>query len=170
MIIKYIKKFLKVKVEASGWPKCKEGEDEEEHCQSFINKHKQLYDIDLDRNNIKYNSGLRYISKLCLNNLWGRFALRNRLAKTEIVDDFGRYAEILTDHTVDINQLEEINEETMLITYTKKDEYMVENKASNLPISIYTTAYARIHLYTYMKKVVEAGGILIYCDTGFIFI
>lgn len=164
----YIKKFLKVKVEASGWPKCKEGEDEEQNCQQFINKYKQLYDIDLDRNNIKYNSGLRYISKLCLNNLWGRFALRNRLAKTEIVDDFGRFAEILNDHTVDVNSIDWLNEDTILITYTKKDEYMVENKSSNLPISIYTTAYARIHLYTYMKKVADAGGILIYCDTGLI--
>jgi hypothetical protein len=53
---------------------------------------------------------------------------------------------MLEDPKIDVSTFEQLNAVTMMVTYTIKDEYMVENHASNLPISIWTTAYGRYGL------------------------
>jgi len=73
----------------------------------------------------------------------GRFALRNRLAKTCVIDDPGELLDLLENYQFDVNTISEINADVMLVTYTPKEEYVVENPSSNLCISIFTTAYAR---------------------------
>lgn len=53
-----------MKITASGWPKnCVN----EEQKKAFVEENKQRYGIDLDASEIKYNSGRRYIAKLCNN-------------------------------------------------------------------------------------------------------
>ena len=62
----YIQKFMKIKLESSNYDfKTKDEED------IFKSKTKKSLDIDIDR--FKYNAGLRNISKLCLNSVWGKF-------------------------------------------------------------------------------------------------
>ena len=64
----YVNMFLKIKQEASGYPK---------HCvtdeqkQQYIDEYYQHEGIRLDPNKIEYNSGLRWLAKLMLNSLWG---------------------------------------------------------------------------------------------------
>ena len=82
----YVEEFLKIKLEASGWPKnCQHPDypegtplpdsDDEEILKVKENRRKYLedtfhqYGIRLDTEKIRYNPGLRYIAKLCLNNL-----------------------------------------------------------------------------------------------------
>uniref|UniRef100_A0A183CGF4 DNA-directed DNA polymerase n=1 Tax=Globodera pallida TaxID=36090 RepID=A0A183CGF4_GLOPA len=88
----YLEKFLKMKFEASGYPAAcsEEGITEEEAAarkKAYIDKAWSVCQVRLNPDRIKYNAGLRYVAKLCLNSLWGRFALRNRLTKTEIIDN-----------------------------------------------------------------------------------
>ena len=64
----YVNMFLKIKQEASGYPK---------HCvtdeqkQQYIDDYYEHEGIRLDPNKIVYNSGLRWLAKLMLNSLWG---------------------------------------------------------------------------------------------------
>lgn len=67
-----------------------------------------------------------------MNSLWGRFALRNHLAHSEITDDPARYIEILDDYKIEVTGVEQLNEECIMVTYEPVDEYMVENQSSNL--------------------------------------
>jgi hypothetical protein len=48
-----------------------------------IERNRLEYGIELDPTKVKKNEGLRYISKICLNSLWGRFGLRCNLVKVE---------------------------------------------------------------------------------------
>ena len=65
-----MRKFLKIKIEASGYPKDVVTEEDKD---AFIETYKNKYGIELDKNNIKLNPGMRHIAKLALNSLWGKF-------------------------------------------------------------------------------------------------
>ena len=64
----YVNKFLKIKQEASGYPKeCVTDEQK----QRYIDEYYEHEGIRLDPNKIEYNPGLRSLAKLMLNSLWG---------------------------------------------------------------------------------------------------
>ncbi|CAC5390108.1 unnamed protein product [Mytilus coruscus] len=81
--------FMKYKQEASGCkcdPKyCKNDCKNDKECKTKIQYiiDNTAYDLDIDK--VKYNSGLRFIAKICLNNLWGHFA-HARLKLYELLD------------------------------------------------------------------------------------
>ena len=64
----YVNTFLKIKQEASGYPKdCVT----EEQKQTYIDEYYEHEGIRLDPEKIEYNPGLRSLAKLMLNSLWG---------------------------------------------------------------------------------------------------
>lgn len=73
------------------------------------------------------NPGLRYVAKLCLNSLWGRFALRNRLSKSVLVRNVGELADYLDNDRLELSAPEQLTENYWLITYKEKDMHVVEN-------------------------------------------
>ena len=68
----YVNMYLKIKQEASGYPK---------HCVTDEQKQQYIHDyyehegIRLDPNKIEYNPGLRFLAKLALNSLWGMYIM-----------------------------------------------------------------------------------------------
>ena len=66
----YLKPLLKMKHEASGWPK-KDMTNEEQD--SYIVRIEELDDVRLDKDKISENPGLRTLAKLFLNAAWGKF-------------------------------------------------------------------------------------------------
>ena len=67
MFKNYVRKFLKLKVEASGWP---QDVTTEEQKTDFIKTYREIYEIELKQENMNFNPGLRHIAKLALNSLW----------------------------------------------------------------------------------------------------
>ena len=77
----YVDTFLKMKQEASGYPKdCVTDEQK----QRYIDEYYEHEGIRLDPNKIEYNPGLRSLAKLMLNSLWGRlfFIICNTLVSS----------------------------------------------------------------------------------------
>ncbi|CAC5356971.1 unnamed protein product [Mytilus coruscus] len=80
---------MKYKQEASGCkcdPKyCKPDCENDKECKTKIQYiiDNAAYNLDIDK--VKHNSGLRFIAKICLNNLWGHFA-HARLKLYELLD------------------------------------------------------------------------------------
>jgi hypothetical protein len=70
----YINKFLKMKTEASGFPSHVATEEQKG---TYVTNYYLHEGFQLDINNIKPNSGMKAISKLFLNSLWGRFGLNS---------------------------------------------------------------------------------------------
>ena len=74
----YISRFMKIKLESSKYDfKTKEKET------SFKLKIKKSLDIDIEM--FEFNAGLRSISKLCLNSLWGKFGQRSNMSQTKYI-------------------------------------------------------------------------------------
>ena len=82
----YVDMYLKIKQEASGYPK---------HCvtdeqkQQYIDEYYEHEGIRLDPNKIEYNPGLRMLAKLALNSLWGTLFLLYVIVNT-LVSSVGR--------------------------------------------------------------------------------
>ncbi|CAC5421153.1 unnamed protein product [Mytilus coruscus] len=79
--------FMKYKQEASGCkcdPKyCKPDCENDKECKTKIQYiiDNAAYNLDIDK--VKHNSGLRFIAKICLNNLWGHFGMRDNFTQKE---------------------------------------------------------------------------------------
>ncbi|KAL3089249.1 hypothetical protein niasHS_006970 [Heterodera schachtii] len=154
----YLFKFLKIKEEASGYPsKCLEDgiseEEREQRQQQHIDNCYAKSKVRLEAARIKPNPGLRYIAKLCLNSLWGRFALRNRLTKTEIVDNNADLGKLLNDDKIELSSLDQLADRFWMVCYKTKDEHVVEHDTSNIVIALWTTSAARLHLLESMQQV-----------------
>ncbi|KAH7687835.1 hypothetical protein AAVH_40612, partial [Aphelenchoides avenae] len=146
----YVRQFMKLKIEASGWPEHVTTDAQKEH---FITENERIYGIKLDPQNIRKNKAKRQIAKLCLNSLWGRFSLRNNLAKTLVTEKPDEFCKVAYDDRLNLNAVEMLNEEVAHLTYTHKKDYVEENAASNVFVSLFTTSAARLRLLEYMKKI-----------------
>ena len=76
----YINTFLKIKQEASGYPK---GVTTEEQKQQYIEEYFECEGIQLDPDKIEYNPGLRALAKLMLNSFWGKYYAFKRPLTTQ---------------------------------------------------------------------------------------
>ena len=66
----YIDTFLKIKQEASGYPKDRVTKEQK---QQYVNEYFKVEGIQLDPNKIEHNPGLRALAKLMLNSFWGKY-------------------------------------------------------------------------------------------------
>ncbi|KAH7696057.1 hypothetical protein AAVH_36875, partial [Aphelenchoides avenae] len=165
----YIKEFMKIKVEASGWEKNGVDPDDEEAKQAFIDAYAKQ-GIFIDKEAVKLNPGLRYIAKLCLNSLWGRFAMRSDQDQVELVTDPKRMYELLDSTTKEVMSIVAVNDECLRITWRYKKRFERADSNSNLVVAIFTTSYGRCELYKHMCAVEERmdgppGSKLAYNDT-----
>ena len=80
----YIEKYFILKTEKSDWPRwAKTEEQKNEYLNNFYEQH----GFRLNRYNIEDNLGLKNISKMFLNSLWGKFGQRENMGKTENIND-----------------------------------------------------------------------------------
>ena len=105
------------------------------------------------------NPGLRALAKLCLNSLWGRFAMRTGRLMTEFISDPLLFYKRLNGADIDMHDLYILNDDLVEIVHKRKHEYETENKVTNIFIGIFTTAWARLELYNLMDLV---GGNALY--------
>ena len=159
----YVEKFLKIKQEASGYPDwCKTEDDKSK----YIDDYYKVQNIKLDKAKIKFNKGLRAVSKLCLNSLWGKFGMRNNLPKTEVISCKKRFNKILFSSKYKDHNIFFIDNERVEITY--KDSVLDTTTSgslaniTNIGIASFTTSWARLRLY---KGLDTLGEQALYNDT-----
>ncbi|KAK0409017.1 hypothetical protein QR680_004295 [Steinernema hermaphroditum] len=91
----YIDTYLKVKQEASGYPRwVQTDEDKLKYIDDYFN----AMGIRLDPSKISKNEGLRWIAKLALNSFWGKLGQRADLTQTEYVKDRADLWKLVTTH------------------------------------------------------------------------
>lgn len=156
----YVKTFLKIKQESSGIPEfCKTDED----INNYINEYRLKEGIELDRTNLKRNEGLRYISKLCLNSLWGKFGQNSNLTNYEtLTNNPSKFFELVFSGKYEVQDYSIVSEDTIDISYKKKSPFIKNPKTTNIAIACATTSYARIRLQSVLQHL---GENVIYMDT-----
>ena len=151
----YIRRFMKIKLESSKYDfKTKEEEA------SFKAKIRDSLDINVEK--FEFNAGLRSISKLCLNSLWGKFGQRNNMSQTKYVTEVSEFYEILLDDKLDDINFQFINDNMVQMTYNFKDQFVDNHNSTNIFIACFTTSHARLMLYNKLDYLKEK---VLYFDT-----
>ncbi|KAL3116545.1 hypothetical protein niasHT_009953 [Heterodera trifolii] len=161
----YVSEMMALKIHATGFPSWCESEEQKKE---YIEECWMKFAIKLDKEKMKSEPGKRYIAKLCLNSLWGRFSMRNLLSKAVIDNDESLIHQYTEDKKIELIDLEMMDEDNdvFMLTYKPKEEFVDENKYSNVVISLFTTSMARLYLYEALKKVADTPGCeILYFDT-----
>ena len=155
----YIKKFLKIKQEASGYPDWVETEDDKD---KYIRQYEERQGIKLHKPDIVKNPGLRAIAKLCLNSLWGKFGQRLNLGETKIIDRVDEFEKIVTNPEYENINWIELGNNKMEISYCIKEQFVENDFNTNIAIACFTTSSARLRLYEALDTLGEQ---ILYFDT-----
>ena len=151
----YIRRFMKIKLESSKYDfKTKEEES------NFKARIKDSLDIDIEK--FEFNAGLRSISKLCLNSLWGKFGQKFNMSQTKYVTEVSEFYEILLNDKLDNINFQFINDDMVQMTYNFKDQFVDNSKNTNVYIACFTTSHARLMLYNKLDYLNEK---VLYFDT-----
>jgi hypothetical protein len=67
-----------------------------------------------------------------LNSLWGKFSMRNTLAKSEVITEPSEYFKLLFDYKKEINMILPVTKDIVRIVYKDKKEYVEEHNSSNI--------------------------------------
>jgi len=156
----YIKHFYKIKLMASGVPpKFKTPEEVEQFCRDVS----RIEGIEITPDKLEDNPGLRQLGKLLINSHWGRFGLRRFMKQFEMCTDIRRVRQILNNPENRASLIVPLQENVTLMGYdVAKPEFLEMNGDANIFIAAATTSWARITLYSFLRKL---GDRVVYCDT-----
>ncbi|RWR98783.1 uncharacterized protein B4U79_01445, partial [Dinothrombium tinctorium] len=163
MFKEYIRMWLKIKQESSGWPEWCRSEDDKTR---YIDLYEERMGIKLDQEKIVKNQALRSTAKLMLNVLWGKLGQNPDKTQVELCNDFCPYWKLLTNENLRITSEIEINEKTMLVTYKYSDLNKKGPGNTSFANAALVTAHARIKLYKEIDKIEhDEPGRVLYFDT-----
>ena len=155
----YVNTWLKIKQEASGWPK---DVQTEEQRQAYINKYYEHEGIQLDYNKIEKNPGLRTLAKMMLNSMWGKFGQRLNKTQIQAFDDPQAFHRFLDTDTLDVRHVSVINDDMVEVYYQHQEEDIPVSPNLNIFVAAFTTCHARLKLY---KALEPLGERVLYYDT-----
>ena len=155
----YINTFLRLKQQASGLPEqVKTDQEVDEYVQNYF-----IHEgINLDKNSINKNPGLRSLSKLALNSFYGKFGQRTNMNQTKFVTDIAEMYKLLTDPSIIVTDFHIMNENVIEMEYKNSDDFEPQSFNTNVVIAAFCTSWARLKLWAEMKKL---GSRVVYHDT-----
>lgn len=113
----YVKTFLKIKQEASGWPQNCETEDEK---RVYVEDYLKHEGISLDPRKIEKNPGLRSIAKLCLNSLWGKLGQRSILPSVEFINNPEKFFSLFNNSNKIVISIDLISDDVLKVSHQSK--------------------------------------------------
>ena len=151
----YVKRFMKLKQEMSGWPENCETVSER---RAYIVDYLQRQKIELDYDNVQQNSGKREVAKRLLNSLWGKFAQNPCFDKGEYCTSVEQFNKIVFSSRNVVKDVMFFNEYVCYVVYEEAHpDFITPLKNANVFIGGFTTSQARVHLYRYLHEL--DGGI-----------
>jgi hypothetical protein len=155
----YVKTFYKKKLLSSPLSFTSDAE-----LNDYIDQVLEKEGIDIqDDDEFSPNPGLRQLTKLMLNNLWGRFGMRENLPSSVFVAEFEKLLKLLNDPEIDVTGIRIVTDNILQVISKKTSEdFLVTSKDTNIFIAVTTTAWARIRLYKELDVTKERT---LYCDT-----
>ena len=157
---------MKYKQEASGCKcdskYCKPDCKNDNNCETKIQYIVDNVSYNLDINRVKYNPGLRFIAKICLNSLWGHYGMRDNFPQKEYCFNLDQIINIVFNKKYEDPGVMILDEDTVLTEYKNKQEYSKPNPNVNVYIALFTATHARLKLYELLDILQER---VMYQDT-----
>lgn len=157
----YINTFFKLKQEASGWPN---GCETPEQKQEFLAKFRAKEGISLDASSVEKNEGKRRTYKIGANSFWGKWAQRGNLTQSKICTNADEFWTVLLNENFEITNmfLNPNNLDVVEVLFEEEDCHWSEPLNTNIYIACFTTALARLKLYSVLDLL---GMRVLYYDT-----
>lgn len=148
----YVNVFLKMKIEAEGWPKENMTEKEKQDYIQMI--HDKNPGVWLDPEKIAYNPVMRTIAKLMLNSIWGKFNQRSNMGKTMLLKphEYPIYWAYMTNEEYHTKLSVLIPGKVAEMKYTNTNDHIVMAKNTCITIGAFTTAQGRMMWYRLADK------------------
>ena len=159
LFTEYVNKFLKMKTEATGFPDHIKSNDQKE---KFINDYFNNEGIQLDSDNMKPNPGMKAISKLFLNSLWGRFGLNSNKTQHKLLTNASELFELFLNDQYVVQDVNFLNENVAQAFFSKNNDMHEGTYDTNVVIAAFVTCYARLKLLDLITKL---GKRCLYYDT-----
>ena len=157
----YVNTWLKIKQQSSGWPS-HVGEDSQEQQQQYLDQYEAEEGIQLDPEKMVKNPGLRTLSKMMLNSMWGKFGQRSNKTQVKEFDDPKKFSAFHESDKVDIRYVSVLTEDRVEIHYKHQVEDDPVSPNLNIFVAAFTTCWARLRLYSTLDLLQER---VIYMDT-----
>jgi len=145
-----VRKFLKIKLETSEYT-CSE-EEYREKARKF----------GIELGELKKNPGLRFIAKICLNSLWGKFGQNPKVRHSEYIDNLRDFYRVVVNDKIEQISFSFLNDDMVYASYETKDEFLKIDYKTNIHIACFTSSWARLRLYDMLEKLDRN---VCYCDT-----
>ena len=148
----YIDEFFKQKVMCSGFPSdCVSDEDKKAYVQRLCTDE----GIEMRVEDICDSARARSVAKLCCNSMWGKMAQRENMGTSEIVTEPDKFFKLLADPEIEVTGFLPVNDEVLYVRWCCTDEVARSSSNTNVVMAAYTTAQARIILYSYLAPLNE---------------
>jgi hypothetical protein len=82
------------------------------------------------------NSGLRFIAKICLNSLWGKFGQNPKVKHSEYIDSEKDFYRVILDDQIENIGLCFLNDNMVYASYEKKEEFLNVSYNNNIFINL----------------------------------
>ena len=159
LFAEYVNTWLKIKTEASGWPKsCTTVEEKKDYIKRF----KKKEGIRLEFAKIEKNPGFKATAKLMLNSFWGKFGQRENLPQVQQCTSPNELYNLMEDDTLQVSNIGICTDEVLEVVYTNTEETVFPSNKTNVFIAAFTTCWARLKLYSYLERLGEQ---VLYYDT-----
>lgn len=155
----YINEFFRLKAMASGFPPEYVTEEQKD---AYVEKMAKEEGIIMSKEEIENNPGKRLLTKLLNNTLWGKFAQAENMQKMKVVTDPQVLFDMLQDPSIDVNSWLPVNEDICYVGSTLRKEVARPSGLTNVIIASFTTAQARLKLFSYLHPLGER---CVYLDT-----
>ena len=120
----------------------------DEECIEVNEYHKNLgFKFEIKKEDCKKNPGLRMISKICLNSLWGKFGQRADLESYEFINNYNNLLQKITNPKLETTRWDIINENCIQLRFKENQERAIAPEFISEITAVFTTANARVRLY-----------------------
>ena len=155
----YIKTFFEIKIASDGFPADVLSDEQKDIYCANVNEINQL---DILRENVSENVGLRTTAKALLNSLWGKLTIRPGKPKCVYIIEAKEYFDLLRNEAIEITNIYPVSERMIHVSFVEKD--MMPSSFTNVVIGSMVTSYARCWLFTKCIDLLDAQQLL-YVDT-----
>jgi len=171
----YMEFFLRMKQEAEGWGKLKDGifddipesdltDEQKRHICSVMKGRNGGFGeprpAKVDKNPVK-----RQLAKIFLNCLWGKLCQKDPKEHEQFVYGYQQYAELMNSNLIDIETIKfrHVKDQTFKARFKTTGPQPQTNNALNVFVAASVTAHAQVYLMEFAYKI----GLdkILYCDT-----